>query len=86
MSFVDEIYSLYRDQLRDDEDDAITIVLNLLEEQSRENITQLIQNMSDDEVTQMMGVYLVEMLKMKMVQDGKISPYKPIPIVPSRVH
>lgn len=86
MSFVDEIYALYRDQLQDDEDDAITIVLNLLEDQSRENITQLIQNMSDDEVNQMMGVYLVEMLKMKMVQDGKISPYKPIPIVPTRVH
>lgn len=86
MSFVDEIYELYRDQLRDDEDDAITIVLNLLEEQSRENMNQLIQNMSDDEVNQMMGIYLVEMLKMKMVQDGKISPYKPISVSPTRVH
>ncbi|TCP68305.1 DUF6154 family protein [Baia soyae] len=86
MSFVNDIYELYRDQLCDDEDDVITIVLNLLEDQSRENMIQLIQNMGDEEVNQMMGIYLVEMLKMKMVQDGKISPYKPVPAIPTRIH
>ncbi|MDQ0416512.1 hypothetical protein J2Z48_000679 [Croceifilum oryzae] len=86
MSFVNDIYELYRDQLCDDEDDVITIVLNLLEDQSRENMVQLIQNMGDEEVNQMMGIYLVEMLKMKMVQDGKISPYKPAPVIPTRIH
>lgn len=82
MSFVDEVYSLYRDQLNDDEDDAVTIVLSILEEQSREHIMQLIEQMSDDEVVQMMGVYLVEMLKMKMIQDGKIPPFRGVPSSP----
>lgn len=85
MSFVDEVYSLYRDQLNDDEEDAVAIVLSILEEQSRENVMQLINEMSDDEIIQMMGVYLVEMLKMKMIQDGKLPQWKPM-VVPPRFH
>ncbi|MGA8942546.1 MAG: DUF6154 family protein [Thermoactinomyces sp.] len=72
MSFVDEVYDLYRDQLADDEEDAVTIVLSILEEQSRENMMELIHQMDNDEIMQMLGVYLVEMLKVKMVQDGKL--------------
>ena len=72
MSFVDEVYDLYRDQLNDDEEDVVAIVLSILEEQSREHMMQLIEQMDDDEITQMLGVYLVEMLKLKMVQDGKL--------------
>ncbi len=72
MSFVDEVYDLYRDQLTEEEEDAVNIVLSILEEQSRENMMELIQQMDDDEIMQMMGVYLVEMLKVKMVQDGKL--------------
>lgn len=76
MSFVNEVYNMYRDQMNDDEDDAVTIVLNLLEDQSKENIQSLIDEMTEDEIMQMMGVYLVEMLKMKMVQDGKLPSWK----------
>lgn len=75
MRFVDQVYSLYQDQLRDNEEDAIAIVLSLLEDQSRDDILKLIEGMSDEEVIQMMGIYLVEMLKLKMIQDGKLSPF-----------
>lgn len=85
MSFIDEVYSLYREHLDGDEEDAVTIVLSILEDQSRENVLKLIDQMSDDEVVQMMGVYLVEMLKMKMVQDGKIVQWK-ASSVPMRFH
>lgn len=77
MSFIDEVYSLYRDQLNDDEDDAVAIVLSILEDQSKENVMQLIAEMADDEIIQMMGVYLLEMIKMKMIQDGKLPQFKP---------
>lgn len=77
MRFVDEVYSLYRDQLGDDEEDVVSIVLSILEEQSREDILRLIEEMDDDEVMQMMGVYLVEMLKMRMAQEGKLPLWKP---------
>lgn len=85
MSFVDDVYSLYRDQLNDEEEDAVAIVLSILEEQNREQVMQLINEMSDDEIIQMMGVYLVEMLKMKMIQDGKLPQWKTT-ITPSRLH
>lgn len=80
MSFVDEVYSLYREHLGGDEEDAVTIVLSILEDQSRENVMKLIDQMSDDEVIQMMGVYLVEMIKLKMAQDGKINAWKSTPL------
>lgn len=76
MSFVDEVYSLYRDQLTDNEEDVVAVVLDLLEEQQRNHLMQLIREMTDDEVMQMMGVYLVEMIKLRMVQDGKLSEYR----------
>jgi hypothetical protein len=78
MSFIDEVYSLYRDQLIDNEEDAVAVAISLLEEQSKENIIQLIHEMSDDELIQMMGVYIIEMLKIKMVKDGKLQPWKTI--------
>jgi hypothetical protein len=85
MSFVDEIYSLYRDQLNDGEEDAVAIALSVLKEQSREHVMQLIYKMSDDEIIQMMGIYLVEMLKMKMMRDGKLSSFKSV-TMPPRLH
>jgi len=85
MSFVDEVYSLYRDQLSDDEEDAVAIVLSILEDQSRENVMELINQMSDEELLQMLGVYLVEMIKLKMVQDGKLPQFRPL-LAPMRVH
>ncbi|MFC4076203.1 DUF6154 family protein [Salinithrix halophila] len=76
MRFVDDIYSLYREQLGEDEDNAISVVLSILEDHSREDMMTLIKEMDDDEVMQMVGVYLVEMLKMKMAQDGKLSEWE----------
>ena len=71
MSFVDEVYLLYKDHLSEDEEDAVAVVLSILEDQSRENVMKIIDQMPDQEVIQMLGVYLVEMIKMKMAQDGK---------------
>ncbi|PMB05245.1 hypothetical protein CEN49_18685 [Fischerella thermalis CCMEE 5273] len=72
MRFVDDIYSLYREQLNDDEENAISIVLNILEDQTRQDMMALIEGMEDEEVIQMVGFYLVEMLKMKMAQEGNL--------------
>jgi hypothetical protein len=85
MSFVDEVYSLYRNQLAEGEGDAIAIVLSVLEEQSRDHVMQLIHKMNDREIIQMIGVYLVEMLKMKMIEDGILAPFQSITIS-SRFH
>jgi len=85
MSFVDEVYSLYKDHLKEDEEDAIAVVLSILEDQSRENVMKIIDEMPDQEVIQMLGVYLVEMIKMKMAQEGKTDPWK-AKSLPHRFH
>lgn len=76
MSFADDVYSFYRDQLQNDEEDVISIVLDLLEEQSHEDLIELLKKMNVEELSQMLGIYLVEMLKIRMVQDGKLSPLR----------
>lgn len=70
MRFVDDLFSLYREHLEEDEENAVSVVLNILEDQTREDIMKLIREMEDEEVIQMVGVYLVEMLKMKIAQEG----------------
>lgn len=85
MRFIDQVYSMYQDQLQDTEEDAISIVLSLLEDQSREDVMKLVESMSEDEVIQMLGIYLVEMLKLKMIQDGKLSPFSKLPVPHDRL-
>lgn len=70
MRLIDEIYAMYRDQLTGDEEDAIAIVLGLLEEQNKKELLQLVNDMTEEEVLHMMAMYLVEMLRLKMDKDG----------------
>lgn len=70
MKFVDDLYRLYRDQLTESDEDAIEIVLSLFADHSREDLVQLIQQMSDEELFQMVSLYVVEMVKRKMIEDG----------------
>lgn len=70
MSFVDEIYEMYRNQLTGDEEDAVALVLNLLQEHKKSDILKKVQEMDDYEIFQMFAMYLIEMLKAKMAQEG----------------
>lgn len=70
MSFVDEIYEMYRNHLTGDEEDAVALVLNLLQEHKKNDILKKVQEMDDYEIFQMFAMYLIEMLKAKMAQEG----------------
>lgn len=70
MGFVDEIYAMYRNHLTGDEEDAVALVMNLLEEHSSSDIRKKIKEMDDSEILQMFAMYLIEKLKLKMAQDG----------------
>ncbi|WP_246142930.1 DUF6154 family protein [Pasteuria penetrans] len=86
LSFVDRIYALYREQIVDEET-ACAVVLCLLEEHTRAHMMELIGTMKDEEIMQMMGIYLIEMLKLKVVREDKMNDKQrgPSP-VPSVVH
>ena len=70
MKFVSELYEMYRNHLTGDEEDAVALVLHILQEHSKEDILDMIQEMEDDEVIQMFAMYLIESLKFKMAQEG----------------
>lgn len=69
MRFVDEIYEMYRNHLTGDEEDAVALVLNLLQEHEKSDLLKMIDKMEDHEVFQMVAMYLIEMLKAKMAQE-----------------
>jgi ribosomal 50S subunit-associated protein YjgA (DUF615 family) len=70
MKFLDEVYDYYKNLLTGDEEDTVAIIIGLLEEHSREDLMTLIEQMSDDEMYHMVVLYLVEMLRRRMVSDG----------------
>lgn len=70
MKLVDRMYELYKDQLVGDEEDAVLIVTGVLEDLEREHMLEWIQEMSNLEVYEMLGNYLVDKLKTKMAEEG----------------
>jgi len=70
VKFIDELYEYYKDRLTGDEEDAEVMTMSILEELDRNDLLQFIQEMSDEELTGMVGLYILECLKAKMAQDG----------------
>ncbi|GAB7388801.1 hypothetical protein BSNK01_26390 [Bacillaceae bacterium] len=70
MKFIDELFAYYRDRLTGDEEDAAAIVLGILAEQEREDLFRLFHSMDDQELFDMAGLYMLEMLREKMAQEG----------------
>jgi len=70
MKFIDDLYNLYRDHLTGDEEDAVAIVLGVLQEQNEEDMLNLIKQMDEFEIFQMLSLFLVEMMKRKMATEG----------------
>lgn len=69
MKLVDELYALYRDKLTGDEEDIDMLAFAFLEEMNREDLLQIIQDMDDQELYSLMGLYLIESLKVKFAQE-----------------
>ncbi|MFT4414899.1 DUF6154 family protein [Fredinandcohnia humi] len=70
MKIIDEIYQMYRDKLTGDEEDADIIAFSVLEQFGREDLLSLLNNLSDQELYNLVGFYMIENLKAKMARDG----------------
>jgi len=70
MRFLNELYEMYRSHLTGEEEDAVAIVLHILQDHSKEDLLKMIQEMDEEEVIQMFAMYLIESLKFKMAQEG----------------
>jgi hypothetical protein len=85
MKLVNDIYNLYRDKLTGDEEDVAAIVMGLLHGQSKEELLQWVQEMQETEIYQMLGLYLMEALRVKMAEEG-VGSIRPETIRQQRLH
>ncbi len=70
MRFVNDIYEMYRNHLTGDEEDAVALVLHLLQEHSKKDILNKVKEMEEDEIFQMFAMYVIELLKVKINEEG----------------
>ncbi|WP_102345207.1 DUF6154 family protein [Bacillus sp. Marseille-P3661] len=70
MKLIDDLYNMYRHILTGDDEDADIIVFSVLESLNRKDILELIEEMGEQELYSMVGLYMLEKFKSKMAQDG----------------
>lgn len=69
MKLVDELFEMYRNKLTGDDEDIDMLAFAVLEEMNREDLIQLINDLSTQELYNLIGVYLIETLKEKFAQE-----------------
>ncbi|MBP2243038.1 hypothetical protein J2Z40_003620 [Cytobacillus eiseniae] len=69
MKIIDELYELYRDKLTGDEEDIDMLAFAFLEEMSREDLLSMINDLNNQELYDLMGLYLIESLKGKFANE-----------------
>ena len=70
MKIVDELYALYRHKLTGDDEDIDMLAFAFLEEMSREDLLRIIQELDNQELYDLMGLYLIESLKGKFASEN----------------
>ncbi|MEN9405965.1 MAG: hypothetical protein RLZ12_249 [Bacillota bacterium] len=68
-ALIDKVYDSYRERLQHNGGDVLAVVLDLIDSNSRKSAVRWIEEMSDAEVVEMLGLYLLERLKARMAQD-----------------
>ncbi|MFE8698163.1 DUF6154 family protein [Cytobacillus sp. FJAT-53684] len=69
MKIIDELYELYRNKLTGDEEDIDMLAFAFLEEMDREDLLSMINDLNNQELYDLMGLYLIESLKGKFASE-----------------
>ena len=78
MKIIDELYNLYKNKLTGDEEDIDMLAFAFLEEMSREDLLHIVQELNEQELYDLMGLYLIESLKGKFASEDYRKPNNPI--------
>ncbi len=70
MKIVDEIYAMYRNVLRGDEEDILALVMGLFLDHRREDLLSMIEGLSKEELLQMITLYTYQLLRLKLAREG----------------
>jgi hypothetical protein len=85
LKLIEELYNMYRDKMTGDEEDIDMLTFAVLEQLDRKEIFELLQEMDDQELTNLMGLYIIETLKGKFAQNS-LSDTKPTHFPPRNIH
>lgn len=70
MKIIDELYELYRHKLTGDEEDIDILAFAFLEEMNRDDLLRIIHELNNQELYDLMGLYLIESLKGKFASEN----------------
>ena len=70
MRFLDDLYAFYRDQMAVSEEDTMVILVSILQEHNREDLLRLVSEMSEEELRDMLALYLFERIQQKMAREA----------------
>lgn len=70
MKLVDELYEMYKHHFTGDEEDVDIIAFSVLEQLNRKNLFNLLSELDDQELYDLVGLYLIEGLKGKLAKEG----------------
>ncbi|RFU68694.1 hypothetical protein D0469_11170 [Peribacillus saganii] len=76
MKLIDDLYNLYRNKLTGDEEDIDMLAFAVLEQLNRKEIIGLMDELDDQELTNLLGLYIIESLKGKFAQE-ELEGFKP---------
>ncbi|WP_110927327.1 DUF6154 family protein [Bacillus massiliglaciei] len=85
MKLIEDLYNMYRNKMTGDEEDIDMLTFAVLEQLDRKEILELLHEMDDQELTNLMGLYIIESLKGKFAQSGMDEP-KPTHYLPRNLH
>ncbi|MGP4081391.1 DUF6154 family protein [Pseudalkalibacillus sp. R45] len=70
MKLVDEIYNTFKYHFSADEEDMYPIVYGLMEAKSREEIFEQLEELSNEELNEMVTLFILEQLQRKLAEEG----------------
>ncbi|WLD94764.1 DUF6154 family protein [Alkalihalobacillus sp. AL-G] len=70
MKFVDDIYSTFKFHFSADEEDMYPIVYGIFEDKNREEILKYFEELSKDELTEMMTLFVLDQLQRRLAEEG----------------
>jgi hypothetical protein len=70
LKLVDELYEMYKHHFTGDEEDVDIIAFSVLEQLNRKNLFNLLSELEDQELYDLVGLYLIEGLKGKLAKEG----------------
>ncbi|MBP3039775.1 hypothetical protein J9303_09785 [Bacillaceae bacterium Marseille-Q3522] len=74
MKIIDELFEMYRDKLVGDEEDINMLTFAFLEEMSRDDLLHIIENLDNQELYDLIGLYIIETLKEKFSDSRPFHP------------